>query len=327
MKNKAFIFIFYLLFCCFNSSNGNIFQSEMDADSKVTIKVFTSPDLYQMTLKWADEFTGLNPKQSIKVIISEDEELAGKILAGEGLVFSTAQSWRKDNKYPEWKMLVGRDIIVPVMNVKNPFLQEICKDGISVSEFNDLIRNKDKQNWNKLSGISGKIPFHFYVLNDRTVNNAVSHFLNADVSLFEEVKSINNEELISVLQNDPGALVFCKLQQVTDQANQSLIPDLQIVPIDKNGNGQIDYMENIYENLQTFSRGVWIGKFPKELTRSIYSFASEKPQNENEKAFLAWILTDGQQLLTENGYSDLYYAEKQTQLAKFNEPVGFVEHE
>lgn len=322
MKNKVFLFIFYLLLSCFNS-DGNEFQSEMEANPEGTIKVFTSPDLYQMSLKWADEFTKLNPKLSINVIKSEGDELTGKILSGEGLVFSSAQFYSSENNQPEWNMVIGREVIIPVMNVKNPFFNEICKDGISVSEFNDLIKNKDNKNWNKLSVNSGKIPFHFYISSDLTVNKAVVDFLKTDFSLFDEVKSIDAEELISVMQNDPGALGFCTLQQITDQNNQNLIQDLQIVPIDKNGNGQIDYMENIYENLQTFSRGVWIGKFPKELSVTIYSLATEKPQNENEKAFLKWIITDGQPLLTQFGYSDLYYAEKQTQLAKFDQPVGY----
>lgn len=322
MKNKVFLFIFYLLLSCFNS-NGNEFQSEMESNSEGTIKVYASPDLYQMSLKWADEFTKLNPNLSINVTKSEGDELAGKILSGEGLIFSSEQFYSRGNNQPEWNMVIGREIIVPVMNVKNPFLNEICKKGISVSEFNDLIRNKDNKNWNKLSGNSGKIPFHFYISSDLTVIKAVGDFLNTDSSLFDDVKSINAEELISVMQNDPGALGFCTLQQITDQNNQSLVPNLQIVPIDKNGNGQIDYMENIYENLQTFSRGVWIGKFPKELSINIYSLATEKPQNENEKAFLKWVITDGQQLLTQFGYSDLYYAEKTTQLAKFDHPVGY----
>lgn len=322
MKNKVFLFILYLLLSGFNS-NGNEFQSEIGANLGGTIKVFTTPDLYQMSLKWADEFTKLNPKLSINVTKSEGVELAGRVLSGEGLVFSATQPYLKDNNQLKWNMVVGRNIIVPVMNAKNPFLNEIYQNGISESEFKDLIRNKDNQNWNKLSGNSGNIPFHFYILNDLTVIKAVGDFLETDSSIFDQVKSINSDALISVIQNDPGALVFCKLQQITDQSNQSLFPDLKIVPIDMNGNGQIDYMENIYENLQTFSRGVWIGKFPKKLAVNIYSLAEKKPQNVNEKAFLAWILTDGQQFLAQNGYSNLYYAEKQTLLAGFDEPVAY----
>jgi glycine cleavage system H lipoate-binding protein len=112
------------------------------------------------------------------------------------------------------------------------------------------------------------------------------------------------------------------LQQIANLADQNLAENIQIVPIDRNGNGQIDYMENIYENLQTFSRGVWIGKFPKDLSVNIYALAPEKPQGENERAFLNWILKDGQQLLTVNGHSDLYFAEKQSLLSDFNETVN-----
>ena len=95
------------------------------------------------------------------------------------------------------------------------------------------------------------------------------------------------------------------------------------MPIDRNGNGKIDYMENIYDNLQAFSRGVWIGKYPKALSGKIYTVSSEKPNSETELAFLNWVLTDGQQYLIASGYNDLVLNERQTQLEKINEPVVY----
>jgi glycine cleavage system H lipoate-binding protein len=77
-------------------------------------------------------------------------------------------------------------------------------------------------------------------------------------------------------------------------------------------------MEDIYDNLQAFSRGVWIGKYPKSLSGNIYMVSSEKPNKESELAFLRWVLTDGQQFLNLNGFSDLVYNERQTQLSRLN---------
>ena len=39
--------------------------------------------------------------------------------------------------------------------------------------------------------------------------------------------------------------------------------NLRLLPLDKNGNGQIDFNEMIYEDLNAFTRGVWIGKYPR----------------------------------------------------------------
>ena len=130
--------------------------------------------------------------------------------------------------------------------------------------------------------------------------------------------------MISAIQKDPNALGFCKLVQIMDLKNQNLAENIKLVPIDKNGNGKIDYMENIYENLTAFSRGVWIGKYPKALSGNIYSVSSQKPKSENELAFLSWVLTDGQNFLNTNGYSDLASSEVKSQLDIINEPTVYV---
>jgi len=68
--------------------------------------------------------------------------------------------------------------------------------------------------------------------------------------------------------------------------------------------------------MQTFSRGVWIGKYPKALSGNIYAVAPAKPANENETAFLRWVLTDGQLLLNQQGFCTLVSSESQMQLDK-----------
>ena len=85
-----------------------------------------------------------------------------------------------------------------------------------------------------------------------------------------------------------------------------------MLPIDRNGNGTVDYNEKIYDNFSALSRGVWIGKYPKALISNIYSVSSKQPENAAEVAFLKWVLTDGQQFLFANGYSDLLVSERQT---------------
>jgi glycine cleavage system H lipoate-binding protein len=94
------------------------------------------------------------------------------------------------------------------------------------------------------------------------------------------------------------------------------LDNISLVPIDKNENGKIDFMEDIYDNLQDLSRGVWIGKYPKALSGNIYAAASTKPENSTETAFLQWVLTGGQEFLSPNGYCDLVSGERQTQLDK-----------
>jgi glycine cleavage system H lipoate-binding protein len=219
-------------------------------------------------------------------------------------------------------MVVGRDVTVPVMNAKNPLREEIIKSGITASGLVKIIESTQPQNWGMLlSGtqIKAGVPVQFYYVNDPSVISGLAHFVGIKQLKISGIMVNNEQEMISAIQKDQNALGFCRLIQIIDPASQKIAENIQLVPIDKNGNGKIDYMEAIYDNLQDFSRGVWIGKYPKELSGSIYSVASVKPGNKTELAFLNWVMTDGQQFLNTNGYSELVYNERQSQIDRINE--------
>jgi glycine cleavage system H lipoate-binding protein len=102
--------------------------------------------------------------------------------------------------------------------------------------------------------------------------------------------------------------------------NQTIVENIKLLPLDRNGNGLIDYNEKIYDDLNLFSRGVWIGKYPKALYSNIYTVSSDRPKSASEIAFLKWIITGGQQLLSVNGYSDLLLSERQSTADEFYNP-------
>jgi glycine cleavage system H lipoate-binding protein len=105
---------------------------------------------------------------------------------------------------------------------------------------------------------------------------------------------------------------------VIDFNSQTILKNLKFLPIDRNGNGIIDSNENIYTDLNSFSRGVWIGKYPKDLISNIYALTSNPSQNESAASFVKWVLTDGQKYLNGNGYSDLLLSERQSGVDRIN---------
>lgn len=294
-----------------------------DATQKGSINVFTSPNLYPLTMKWASEYGNLNPGMKISVIKSVHNNIADLLKTGTGIGFITDESYPALPNQSTWNMVVGRDVIVPVMNAANPFRDEIYRKGITPEGLARILANPENQNWGMLMGNTKNIPdipMHYYIVNEPSIISGVANFMNTNLLSHIGIKVSNAQEMISAIQKDPDALGFCRLFQIIDPNNQRIAEHINLVPIDKNGNGKIDYVEAIYDNLQDFSRGVWIGKYPKALFNNIYSVASVKPKNEAELAFLNWVLTDGQQFLSANGYSDLVLSERQTQLARINEP-------
>jgi len=325
MKTKICLFIAVLLLSHTFADCKEVVTGKVPTQQG-SINVFTSPELYNLTLKWASEYENLNPNLKIAVVKSTDNEFAEKLKSGDGIGFAADETYSALGNQSAWNMIVGRNVIVPVMNAHNPLLDEIYQKGITAEKLSNILENSDKQNWETLLGNvqnSSASPLHYYIMNDPSILSGVEKFLNVNQQIISGIKITNGQEMISVIQKDPNALGFCRLVQVMEQGNQSLAENIKLVPIDKNGNGKIDYMENIYDNPQAFSRGVWIGKYPKVLSGNIYSLSSQKPKNEAELAFLNWVLTDGQRFLNANGYSDLVSSEIKSQLDKINEPVVY----
>jgi len=322
MKTRIYLFIALFLLSC-SIADSKEAEIKNNPSVKGSINVFATPELYNLTMKWADEYCSLNPKLKINVIKSADNNVAGMLNKEEGIGFVTEESYAGPGNQSNWKVVVGRDVIVPVMNASNPLLDEIYSKGISAEAFARVLANTDKQDWGMLLGTSQNIPLHILITDDSFLKSGIVNFTKATQLKIETITEVNGQEMISAIQKDPYALGFCRLTQIIDPNNQNIAANIKLVPIDKNGNGKIDYMEKIYDNLQTFSRGVWIGKYPKALSGTIYSVSSMRPKNEAEVAFLKWVLADGQQYLSSNGYSDLVSNERQSQLEKFNEPETY----
>ncbi|HEX7583437.1 MAG TPA: substrate-binding domain-containing protein [Prolixibacteraceae bacterium] len=320
MKTRIFLFI-GLLMLNYSIASSNETVTKSNPSMKGSIDVFTSPDIYNLTMKWTREYCSLNPKVKINVIQSTDNNIVDVLNTSTGIGFISEESYAALHNQSNWKVVVGRDVIVPVMNASNPLLDEIYRKGITPEAFARILENPENQNWGMLLGNSQDNPIHFYITNDVSVKSAIAKFTKATQLKTDGITAVSGQEMISAIRKDLYALGFCRLVQIIDPNKQNVAENIKLVPIDKNGNGKIDYIEDIYGNLQTFSRGVWIGKYPKTLSGTIYSVSSTKPKDETEVAFLKWVLTDGQQFLSSNGYSDLVYNERQTQLEKFNDPA------
>ena len=313
MKTKiSFIVVMLIAF------NGTLFSQEVGSTNAESVQssatINCSPDLFQISSVWASEFNRLNPEMSIKVTRNSTENVASDL--GEQLTFISDKSRTSTIGETNWVMVVGRDLIVPVFNLKNPFVAEIVKKGISPEQFTEIFYNPDKQNWGFLNEVSRNTPLTLYLVNEKSVKEGVTKFLQTEKLPSEGIKVKSSSEVITALQNDPFAIGFCKLADVSGFDVQVLADNLGLLPIDRNGSGSIDHMENIYKDVNSLLRGVWIGKYPKALYSNIFVVSKAQPDNAAEIAFISWVLADGQRFMNTNGYCALAGSESQSQLAK-----------
>jgi glycine cleavage system H lipoate-binding protein len=278
-----------------------------------TIYVFSAPELSDITGRWVDEYCSANDGQKIKISIVPEETITGKLDEYKSLAF-VSSDYAPMYDESMWNMVIGREVVVPVINSENPFFEEICKKGVSLDQLASVLKDPQADNWGLLVNNNKNVPLNLYRIDDESINSVLENLAGVERSKIAGVKVENKKALIYAVQNDPCSIGICKISALFEISEFSNTDNIKLLPIDRNGNGQIDYMEKIYDDFTLFSRNVWIGKYPRMLYKNIYSICSSKPRNDTEISFLKWILTDGQKYLDNYGYTELVLGEKQSKV-------------
>lgn len=301
MKTKIFTLIAFTILC-FNSISNIKAHPGNSQTLNDTMIIQCTPDLYSLTSDWANAYMKNNPALRISVLpqLGSDK---GKLEMLNNLSFASSNYLPDlDNRYA-WKMVIGVDVVVPIISRKNPQIGDFQQSGIT-SE--------------KLIMLTSKITnsVKVYSLRNDSFKSSITKFFNTDKLPVKINEVETSEELLAIIRNEPVAVGFCMMSDIIDPKTNDFVSGISPLPIDKNGNGKIDFNEKIYENAEALIHGIWIGKYPKELYRNIYSISSITPKDQNQIAFLTWVLSSGQQLMNTNGYCDLNNSQIKTNIDK-----------
>jgi len=313
MKTRIFLTISVSLLLCMSILSRADVIKNSDGNQTAQINIASTGDLQGLTHEWAREYNQQHPELLVQVdLIAEP----GEILKSSGQLAFIHGTELDD--LTGWKMSVGREVIVPVMNTSSPYFSEIAATGVSQAGFRELFLDPAALGGTR-TGKGQNNPLSLCLVHETSVINGVKKFLEINAIAGHVVLFDNDEQMLSAIRSNPEAIGFCSLSGIIDPASGRMADHIMIIPIDKNANGKLDYMENIYSDLDAFSRGVWIGKYPKDLTNDIYAVSSAQPADETQIAFLSWVLIEGQVALALNGFSELVYSEVQSKLDKFND--------
>jgi glycine cleavage system H lipoate-binding protein len=297
-------FLFCINILIGGEKNDDLNKEQIAPAELQTLQIVTSPDLVDLTNEWLVGYKNLNPEQ--KIILSSQPE-ASVLNDGILYLFSGNNSeLPKENQ--AWKMVVGHDLIVPVTSINNPNLNEINKRGFTSEEFAQFLTGE----LNLSAFIDGaeKTQVQCYIINNQNVISKVADFTHTEKELVAAKKVNSAADLISQIHQNKNAIGFCTLTEVLNQGKNGFAEQICIIPIDKNKNGRIDSFENIYANPGSLTKGAWIGKYPRELTGSIYALSTVKPTNQTALDFMTYLTIEGQNKIKNSGYSILSSAER-----------------
>lgn len=294
-----------LLSACGSAAQSPAESSQSELSGTITISGAFA--LYPMMQVWGEAFTKLNPKVNFDISAGGAGKGMSDALGGAvdiGMV-SRAISADEEAKGAFWVPVV-KDAVFPMINTKNPVVNDLLKKGITKEKFIGIFITGEITTWGQVvdrPDITDEI--HVYTRSDSCGA--------ADVwALFLGNKKQENLRGIGV-SGDPGLLDavikdslgigYNNLNYAFDAQSGKAVEGSLSVPIDANGNGQVDPDELIDAKTKAVDV-VANGIYPSPPARALNMVTKGKPSS-LVQAFIAWILTDGQAYVSEAGYIEL----------------------
>lgn len=272
-----------------------------------TINVSGAWALYPLMVKWAEEYTILHPEVRIDVSAGG----AGKGMADTlgGLVdigMVSREIYPEERERGAFWVAVAKDAVVPLVNKDNPYSADILSRGIDRKTFLNMYITGDVSTWGEILGrpeITDDI--QVYTRSDACgAAQTWAMYLGYAQEDLLGVGVYGDPGIVEAVAHDVDGIGYANLNFAYDAATGGPAPGIMIVPLDLNGNKRIDDNEQFYTTKFEVRDAIAASVYPSPPARDLYLVTKGKPTGV-VKEFLIWILTEGQQYISETGYISL----------------------
>jgi phosphate transport system substrate-binding protein len=276
--------------------------------------------LYPMALKWAEEFMKIHPQVHLDVQAGGAGKGIADALAGAvdlGMVSRAIHPAEVEKG--AFTIAVCKDAVVPTLSQKNPFLSQVIKTGVKKETFNAIWVTETVKTWGDVLGTGDKTPVHVYTRSDACgAAETWADFFGKKQEDLQGIGVYGDPGLAEAVRRDPLGLGYNNINYAYDARTKRPVQGLIILPIDLDGNGIIDRAENFYQDRDAVTEAIALGAYPSPPARDLYLVTKGKPEKKVLVEFLKWILSDGQQYVSETGYIAL----SQEKLAQGLKKIG-----
>ncbi len=263
--------------------------------------------LYPMMTLWADEFQKLHPKVTFDISAGGAGKGMTDALSNAvdiGMVSRNVTS--EEEAQGAYAVAVVKDAVFPVVNVQNPVINDLLAKGVSQDMFIKIFITGEIKTWGEVVGkpeITDEI--HVFTRSDSAgAADAWAKFLGNKKQADLKGVGVNGDPgLLEAVVKDPLGIGYNNLGYAFDGTSGQPVAGSVIVPIDINNDGQASAEEVIKTSAQAVSE-VASGKYPSPPARDLNVVTKGKPSGLT-LAFIQWILTDGQKLVSQAGFVQL----------------------
>ncbi len=271
---------------------------------ELTISLSGAFALYPLTVKWAEEYRKINPE--IKFNISGGGAGKGMADALAGVVdlgMFSREITQVEIDRGVWWVGLTIDAVLPTISAENPYLDFLKRRGLSREEFRGIFIDGTIKNWSDLLGTTEKDELVVYTRSDACgAAGTWAQYLGGKQENLQGIGIYGDPGLAEAVSKDPRGVGFNNTIFVYDIKTGVKRKGIEVISLDRNGNGHIDPEEDFYDTFDAILKAVAEGAYPSPPARELYFVSKGKPTKKVTLDFIRWTLTDGQQFVKEAGY-------------------------
>ena len=200
---------------------------------------------------------------------------------------------------------VAKDAVFATINSHNPVWDDLVQKGISREILVGIYLTGEITTWGQVVGrpeVTDAI--HIFTRSDACgAADTWAGYLGGKQEDLLGIGVYGDPGVLDAVIKDPVGIGFNNLNYAFDFDTGEPVFGALIAPLDINDNGVVDPEER-YNTKESAVNAVAVGQYPSPPARDLNLVTKGQPDGLT-KAFITWILTDGQRYLPEMGYVSL----------------------
>jgi phosphate transport system substrate-binding protein len=290
-------------------------QTPTTDDLHGNITVSGAYALYPLMLRWADAFSQLHPGVVIDVSAGGSGKGITDVLANQvDLGMVSREMKAAELQRGALPVAVARDAVVPVINVGNPLFRQLLSKGLSQTVARDIWVTGRVKTWGQVAATANATPINVYTRSDACgAAETFAAWLHSHQEDLLGPGVYGDPGIARQVANDVDGIGMSNISYAYDERTGRPNPGLAVIPIDVNNNGTIDSEERFYDTKDKLISAIRDGRYPSPPARELFVVTKGKPQSALVKAFLNFILADGQRENESAGYISIHSTRKSPQ--------------
>ncbi len=275
------------------------------SEPKVTaISVSGAFALFPMVTVWTEEYAKVNPNVTFDVQAGGAGKGMTDMLTGAADIAMLSREPRQEElDQGAFLVPVTIDAVVGTFNAANPYAEQIIAHGITPKEANRIWITGETTTWGQWLGTDANETINVYTRSDSSgAAEMWAKFAGGNAQEELHGTAVNADPgLAEAVRQDPLGVGYNNIGFAYDPATGLPNKGLRVIPIDLNGNGQIDPDEAFYDTREGVTQAIVDQVYPFPPAWVLYLVTKGKP-SPVIREFFRWVLTDGQAFVHDAGY-------------------------